>query len=119
MDRDIYHDDVLFGRGTLLASHRGLSHTARRFCASVSDVEVLTMVICGAFFKLRRDTDLCASFWAHSRSFFPALTGSHALCAASRQPRILRSLDYVLMIRGRDAKRVDVKDFYATSAWEI
>ena len=74
MDRDIYHDGVLFGRGTLLASHRGLSHTARRFCASVSDVEVLTMVICGAFFKLRQDTELFASFRVYSRSFFPAFT---------------------------------------------
>src|SRR5262245_63326463 len=32
------------------------------------------MVICGAFFKLSRDTDLFAYFRAHYRSFFPALT---------------------------------------------
>ena len=44
------------------------------FVPQLSDVEVLTMVICGEFFKLSRDTDLFAYFRAHYRSFFPALT---------------------------------------------
>jgi hypothetical protein len=39
----------------------------------LSDVEVITMVICGEFFKLSKDTDLFAYFRAHYRSFFPAL----------------------------------------------
>ena len=44
------------------------------FVPQLSDVEVITMVICGEFFKLSRDTDLFAYFRAHYRSFFPALT---------------------------------------------
>jgi len=40
----------------------------------LSDVEVITMLICGEFFKLSRDTDLFAYFRAHYRYFFPALT---------------------------------------------
>jgi hypothetical protein len=43
------------------------------FVPQLSDVEVLTMVICGAFFKLSRETALFAYFRAHYRSFFPAL----------------------------------------------
>jgi hypothetical protein len=31
----------------------------------LSDVEVLTMIMCGACFTLPRDTALCASFRAH------------------------------------------------------
>jgi hypothetical protein len=44
------------------------------FTPQLSDIEVLTMVICGEFFKLARDTDLCAHCRAHYRAFFPALT---------------------------------------------
>jgi len=44
------------------------------FVPQLSDVEVLTMVLCGEFFKLARDTDLFAYFRAHYRAFFPALT---------------------------------------------
>jgi hypothetical protein len=44
------------------------------FVPQLSDVEVITMVLCGAFFKLSRDTDRFAYFRAHYRSFFPALT---------------------------------------------
>jgi len=44
------------------------------FVPQLSDIEVITMVICGEFFKLSRDTDLFAYFRAHYRSFFPALT---------------------------------------------
>src|SRR5215510_13252016 len=43
------------------------------FVPQLSDVEVITMVICGEFFKLSKDTDLFAYFRAHYRSFFPAL----------------------------------------------
>src|SRR5262245_4054562 len=44
------------------------------FTPQLSDVEVITMVICGEFFKLSHDTDLFAYFRAHYRAFFPALT---------------------------------------------
>ena len=44
------------------------------FAPQLSDVEVITMVICGEFFKLPRDTDLFAYFRAHYPHFFPALT---------------------------------------------
>jgi hypothetical protein len=40
----------------------------------LSDVAVITMALCGEFFKLSRDTDLFAYFRAHYRTFFPALT---------------------------------------------
>jgi hypothetical protein len=44
------------------------------FVPQLSDVEVITMAICGEFFKLARDTDLFAYFRAHYPHFFPALT---------------------------------------------
>jgi len=44
------------------------------FVPQLSEVEGITMVMCGAFFTLSRDTDLCAYFRAHYRAFFPALT---------------------------------------------
>jgi Transposase DDE domain len=44
------------------------------FAPQLSDVEVITMIICGEFFKRARDTDLFAYFRAHYRHFFPALT---------------------------------------------
>jgi hypothetical protein len=44
------------------------------FTPQLSDVEVMTMVSCGAFFKLSRDTDRFAYFRAHYLAFFPALS---------------------------------------------
>src|SRR5262249_41312622 len=44
------------------------------FVPQLSDVEVITMLICGEFFTLSRDTDLFAYFRAHYRYFFPAFT---------------------------------------------
>ena len=44
------------------------------FVPPLSDVEVITMVLGGEFFKLSRDTDLFASCRAHYRACFPALT---------------------------------------------
>ncbi|HJY79555.1 MAG TPA: hypothetical protein VKK81_00500 [Candidatus Binatia bacterium] len=40
----------------------------------LSAVEVITMVMCGEFFKLSKDPALFAYFRAHDRSFCPALT---------------------------------------------
>jgi hypothetical protein len=44
------------------------------FAPQLSDVEGITMVLCGEFFKLPHDTDLFAYFRAHYAHFFPALT---------------------------------------------
>jgi hypothetical protein len=44
------------------------------FSPHLSDVEVITMAICGEFFKLPQDIDLFAYFRVHSLAFFPALT---------------------------------------------
>src|SRR5215510_7839714 len=43
------------------------------FMPQLSDIEGITMISCGACFKLSRDIDLCASCRAHSRACFPAL----------------------------------------------
>lgn len=55
-----------------LTAIRPIRHSG--FAPQLSDVEVITMLICGEFFKLSRDTDLFAYFRAHYRHFFPALT---------------------------------------------
>src|SRR5215510_4088380 len=44
------------------------------FVPQLSAVEVITMVMCGEFFKLSKDPALFAYFRAHDRSFCPALT---------------------------------------------
>ena len=44
------------------------------FVPQLNDVEVVTIIICGEFFTLSRDTDLFAYSRAHYHSFFPALT---------------------------------------------
>ena len=56
------------------------------FAPQLSDVEVITMVICGEFFKLPRDTDLFAYFRVALSAFLPRPHESHPLRAASRQP---------------------------------
>lgn len=43
------------------------------FTPELSDEEVLTMEICGEFWKLHAETDLFKYFHAHYRHFFPAL----------------------------------------------
>jgi len=44
------------------------------FVPQLSDVEVITMEICGEFFKLSCDTDLFAYFRHHYQHFFPKLS---------------------------------------------
>lgn len=44
------------------------------FTPALSDVEVLTMEICGEYFTLQTDKDLFSYFAQHSRHFFPALS---------------------------------------------
>ena len=50
-------------------------HQVRRggFAPALSDSEVITMEICGEYFKLDKDKDLFAYFRDHYRHFFPAL----------------------------------------------
>lgn len=43
------------------------------FAPALSDEEVITMEICGEYFKLATDKDLCAYFRAHYAHFFPHL----------------------------------------------
>lgn len=44
------------------------------FTPKLSDAEVITIEICGEFFKLHSDSDIFAYFTAHYRAFFPNLT---------------------------------------------
>jgi hypothetical protein len=44
------------------------------FAPALSDEEVLTMEICGEYFKLECDKDIFAYFHAHYVHFFPKLT---------------------------------------------
>jgi len=44
------------------------------FTPSLTDEEVLTIEICGEYFKLNTDKDLFAYFYEHYRPFFPNLT---------------------------------------------
>jgi Transposase DDE domain len=44
------------------------------FAPELSDVEVITMEICGEYFKLQTDKDLFAYFAQHYRHFFPTLS---------------------------------------------
>lgn len=43
------------------------------FAPALTDEEVITMEICGAYFKLHTDKDLFEYFHSHYRHFFPAL----------------------------------------------
>lgn len=43
------------------------------FAPALTDEEVITMELCGAYFKLHTDTDLFAYFHSHYRHFFPRL----------------------------------------------
>ena len=63
------------------------------FLPQLCDVEVITMLICGEFFKLSRDTDLFAYFRAHYRSFFPALTDRTLFVRQAAKPLATPSHD--------------------------
>jgi len=53
-------------------AQRSLRHGG--FAAQVTDAEVITMEICGEYFKLHTDKDRFAYFHTHSQHFFPSLT---------------------------------------------
>ncbi len=74
MDRDTFIITVF-----CLVSEMYAHVTARRpvrrggFAPALSDEEVITMEICGAYFKHHKDCDLYDYFAAHYRHFFPRL----------------------------------------------
>src|SRR5947207_2585128 len=74
MDRDTFIITVF-----CLVSKFYARVTARRavrhggFAPALSDEEVITMEICGAYFKLHTDKDLYNYFAAHYHHFFPRL----------------------------------------------
>jgi hypothetical protein len=74
MDRDSFIITVF-----CLVSELYAQVTARRavrrggFAPALSDEEVITIEICGAYFKLHTDKDLYHYFAAHYRHFFPRL----------------------------------------------
>jgi hypothetical protein len=51
-----------------------ISATARRFCGALTDEEVVTMEICGGYFKLECDKDIFTYFRKHYLHFSPKLT---------------------------------------------
>ena len=54
------------------------------FAPDLTDEEVITMEICGEYFKLDCDKDIFAYFYAHYRPFFPKLTErSKFVCQAA------------------------------------
>lgn len=60
---------------TILAQQTNNSRLRKAgFLPKLTDAEVLTLEICGEFFKLHTDRDLHAYFAAHYRHFFPHLT---------------------------------------------
>lgn len=75
MDRD----DFIITVYCLVCEHYAMIQTCyplRRggFAPALTDEEVITMEICGEYFKCATDKDLYAYFRAHYRHFFPRLT---------------------------------------------
>jgi len=74
MDRDIFIITVyclVVEQYRFTTSAYGLRRGG--FDPALTDEEVITMEICGEYFKLNRDKDIFAYFHAHYRHFFPAL----------------------------------------------
>src|ERR1700704_5755726 len=74
MDRDEFIITVY----CLVCEHYGViknTYPLRRggFAPALSDEEVLTMELCGAYFKLATDKELFAYFRTHYAHFFPHL----------------------------------------------
>lgn len=55
------------------------------FAPALSDEEVITIEICGEYFKLHKDCDLYDYFAAHYRHFFPRSTSPVSVCPPSGQ----------------------------------
>ena len=56
----------------ILRAAYGVRHGG--FAPALTDEEVITMEMCGEYFKCRTDKDLYGYFRAHYRHFFPCLT---------------------------------------------
>ncbi len=75
MDRDTFIITVyclVVEHYAIIASHFKLRRGG--FQPALTDQEVITMEICGEFFKLHKDRDLFAYFHHHYAHFFPKLT---------------------------------------------
>ena len=75
MDRD----DFIITVYCLVCEHYAILRAAYgvghgEFAPALTDEEVITMEICGEYFKCRTDKDLYGYFRAHYRHFFPCLT---------------------------------------------
>jgi Transposase DDE domain len=74
MDRDTFIIAVyclVVAHYQALTAHRPVRHGG--FAPTLSDEEVITMEICGEYFKLSADKDIWHYFRTHYRHFFPAL----------------------------------------------
>jgi len=82
------------------------SHPFRRggFAPALSDQEVVTIEICGEYFKLNTDKDLFNYFKAHYQDWFPALSDRTSFCAPSGEPVARQNLDSPTTRAGSESK---------------
>ena len=82
------------------------------FAPALSDAEVITIEICGEFFKLHTDKDIYDYFRAHYRHFFPALRdrSSFVRQAANLQQWKQALQQHLVQVSGADRDRVQAID---------
>jgi len=89
-------------------------HPIRRggFAPALTDQEVITMEICGAYFKLQQDKDLFDYFQSHYQEFFPALRDRPAFVRqAANLWQIKTAIWQLILARsGQTATEVQVID---------
>ena len=82
MDRDIF---IITVYCLVVTHYRALTITqALRhggFTPELTDEEVITMEICGEYWKLNTDADLYDYFRSHYQHFFPSCARAACLCA--------------------------------------
>ena len=61
---------------------KGCHFRTTGFAPELTDAEVITIEICGEFFKLHEDTAIYHYFKRHYLAFFPTLPPAHDLCPA-------------------------------------
>jgi hypothetical protein len=82
------------------------------FAPALTDQEVITMEICGAYFKLHTDKDLFDYFHSHYKEFFPALSDRPAFVRqAANLWHVKRAIHQLLVEHsGQSATPVQVID---------
>ena len=75
------------------------------FAPALSDEEVITLELCGEYFKLTTDKDLFAYFRAHYAHFFPPADGADAVRAPSCKPLARQSAPPTAADTSERAKR--------------